>query len=90
MEQKDLYKILELDRNATEKQIKANYKRLALKYHPDRQANKTDAEKKEAEEKFKEISWAYSILSDPEKKQRYDQFGITDDQQQMGGGFDQT
>ena len=90
MEQKDLYKILELDRNATEKQIKANYKRLALKYHPDRQANKTDAEKKEAEEKFKEISWAYSILSDPEKKQRYDQFGITDDQQQMGGGFDPT
>lgn len=88
MENKDLYNILELDKTATEQQIKANYKRLALKYHPDRQANKSDTEKKEAEEKFKEVAFAYSILSDPEKKQRYDQFGITDDQQQMGGGFD--
>ena len=85
---KDLYEILELDKTATEQQIKANYKRLALRYHPDRQANKSDEEKKEAEEKFKSLSFAYSILSDPEKKQRYDQFGITDDQQQMSGGFD--
>ena len=88
MEHKDLYEILELDKNATDKQIKANYKRLALKYHPDRQGGKSESEKKAAEEKFKEIGFAYSILSDPEKKQRYDQFGITDDQQQMGGGFD--
>ena len=88
MEQKDLYKILELDKTATEQQIKANYKRLALKYHPDRQGGKSESEKKAAEEKFKEIGFAYSILSDPEKKQRYDQFGITDDQQQMGNGFD--
>lgn len=86
--EKDLYKILELDKTATEQQIKANYKRLALRYHPDRQANKSDTEKKEAEEKFKEVAFAYSILSDSEKKQRYDQFGITDDQQSMGGGFD--
>ena len=86
---KDLYEILGISRNASEADIKKSYKRLALKYHPDRQGGKSESEKKEAEEKFKEISWAYSILSDPEKKQRYDQFGITDDQQQqMSGGFD--
>lgn len=86
---KDLYNILELDNNATNEQIKQNYRKLALRYHPDRWGNKSEKEQKEAEEKFKEISWAYSILSDPEKKQRYDQFGITDDQQNGGfGSFD--
>ena len=86
---KDLYEILGLSRNASDSDIKKAYKKLALKYHPDRQGGKSDAEKKEAEEKFKEVSWAYDILSNPEKKQRYDQFGITDDQQQMSGaGFD--
>ena len=88
MEQKDLYEILGLSRDASESDIKKSYKKLALRYHPDRQGGKSDKEKKEAEEKFKEISFAYSILSDPEKKQQYDQFGITDDQQQMSGGFD--
>ena len=87
---KDLYKILELDNNATDEQIKKNYRKLALRYHPDRQGGKSDKEKKEAEEKFKDIGFAYSILSDPEKKQRYDQFGITDDQQSMGTDFDPT
>ena len=85
---KDLYEILGLSRNASDNDIKKAYKKLALKYHPDRQGGKSDKEKKEAEEKFKEVSWAYDILSNPEKKQRYDQFGITDDQQQMSGGFD--
>ena len=82
---KDLYDILGVSKNASETEIKKAYRKGALRYHPDRQANKTDKEKKEAEEKFKELSFAYSILSDPEKKKRYDQFGITDDQQQMGG-----
>lgn len=83
---KDLYNILGVDRGASDNEIKKAYKKLALKWHPDRQAGKTEAEKKEAEDKFKEISWAYSILSDPEKKQRYDQYGVTDDQQ-MGADF---
>ena len=87
---KDLYEILGVSRDASENDIKKAYKKLALQYHPDRQGGKSDAEKKAAEEKFKEVSWAYDILSNPEKKQRYDQFGITDDQQQMGGGFDPT
>ena len=73
---KDLYEILGLDRNNfSEKELKRNYKKLALKYHPDRQAGKSDEEKKEAEEKFKEISHAYEVLSDPEKKNNYDTFG---------------
>lgn len=87
---KDLYNILGIDRGASDNDIKKAYKKLALRWHPDRQAGKSEAEKKEAEDKFKEISWAYSILSDPEKKQRYDQFGVTDDQQMGGDGFDPT
>lgn len=81
--EKNLYKILELNNNATDEQIKRNYKKLALQYHPDRNPGN-----KEAEEKFKEIAFAYSILSDHDKRQKYDQFGITDDQQMSGGGFD--
>ena len=76
---KDLYEILGLTHEASENDIKKAYRKLALRYHPDRQGSKSDKEKKEAEEKFKEISFAYSILSDPDKKQKYDQFGITDD-----------
>lgn len=85
---KDLYSILGLSKDASDSDIKRSYRKLALKYHPDRQGDKSDKEKKEAEEKFKDISFAYSILSDPQKKQKYDQFGITDDQQIGGDGFD--
>lgn len=84
---KDLYEILGIDRNASDNEIKKAYKKLALRYHPDRQGGKSEKEKKEAEEKFKEVSWAYDILSDPHKKQRYDQFGITDEQQSGFSGF---
>jgi len=66
---KDFYGILGLKKGASETEIKKAYRKLALKYHPDRNKEKG------AEEKFKEISYAYEILSDPEKKKRYDQFG---------------
>ena len=85
---KDLYEILGVSRNASDQEIKRAYRKLALRYHPDKQGNKSDKEKKEAEEKFKEVSWAYSILSNEEKKRNYDQYGITDDQQMSGAGFD--
>ena len=57
---------------------------MAIKYHPDRQSGKSDAEKKDAEEKFKEAAEAYSVLSDETKRQQYDQFGF--DGPKMGGG----
>lgn len=67
---KDYYKILGVDHNASEKEIKQAYRRLARKYHPD--VNPGD---KAAEEKFKEISEAYEVLSDKDKRMKYDQFG---------------
>ncbi len=66
---KDYYEILGVKRDATQEEIKKAYRRLALKYHPDR--NKDP----DAEEKFKEISEAYAVLSDPEKRRQYDLFG---------------
>lgn len=69
---RDYYEILGVPREATLADIKKAYRSLALKFHPDRVQ---ESEKKEAEEKFKEISEAYGVLSDPQKKQTYDQFG---------------
>ena len=86
MNNKDLYEILGVSRDATQEEIKKNYRKLALKYHPDKQGGKTEAEKKEAEEKFKEVANAYGVLSDPQKKQQYDTFGTIDGQ--GSGGFD--
>ena len=69
---KDLYKILGVARDADEKDISRAYKKAALKYHPDRQSGKTDEERAAAEAMFKSIGEAYEILSDKEKKERYD------------------
>lgn len=66
---RDYYEVLNVSRNASKDEIKKAYRKLALKYHPDR--NKSP----EAEEKFKEISEAYAVLSDEEKRMQYDQFG---------------
>ena len=70
MEKRDYYDILEVNRGASSEEIKKNYRRLAMKYHPDR--NPGD---KEAEETFKETAEAYEVLKDNEKRQLYDQFG---------------
>ncbi|KAL4199960.1 hypothetical protein AMTRI_Chr03g147380 [Amborella trichopoda] len=67
----DYYNILKVSRNATDEDLKKAYRRLAMKWHPDKNPNS----KKEAEAKFKQISEAYDVLSDPQKRQIYDQFG---------------
>jgi molecular chaperone DnaJ len=70
MDKRDYYEVLEISRTATEEEIKKSYRKLALKYHPDR--NPDDAT---AEEKFKEAAEAYEVLHDPEKRSVYDRFG---------------
>ncbi len=73
MAQKDYYKILGVDKNASQEDIKKAYRKLAMKYHPDHSSGS-----KENEEKFKEISEAYAVLSDPEKRKQYDTYGDED------------
>src|SRR5471032_2145987 len=67
---RDYYEVLGVQRDATPEQLKASYRKLAMQFHPDR--NDGD---KVAEEKFKEVGEAYSVLSDPQKRQRYDAYG---------------
>lgn len=74
MEYKDYYKILGVDKNASEQEIKNKFRKLAKKYHPD-----LNPDNKEAEKKFKEVNEAYEVLSDPEKKKQYDTFGSSYD-----------
>src|ERR1700727_1090856 len=68
---RDYYVVLGVERTATADEVKKAYRKLALKYHPDK--NPGD---KAAEDRFKEVSEAYDVLNDPEKKQAYDQFGF--------------
>lgn len=74
-QKRDYYEILGLQRGASTDDIKSAYRKLALKWHPDRWIDGSESEKKTAEEKFKEASEAYSVLSDPDKKAKYDKFG---------------
>ncbi len=85
MAKRDYYEVLGVGKQASADEIKKAYKKLAIKYHPDRQAGKSETEKKDAEDKFKEAAEAYSILSDEQKRQQYDQFGFNGPN--MGGGF---
>ena len=70
---KDYYKILEIDKNSSPEEIRKAYKKLVLKYHPDKNPENME----ESEKKFKEIYEAYSVLSNPSKKSDYDSFGRT-------------
>ena len=79
-QKRDYYEVLGVDKNASEEDIKKAYRKIAIKYHPDRNPGS-----KEAEEKFKEAAEAYDVLHDPQKRQQYDQFGFN--APNMGGGF---
>jgi curved DNA-binding protein len=81
MEYKDYYKILGVDKDASAKEIKKSFRRLARQHHPD--VNPDDPQ---AEERFKEINEAYEVLSDPEKRSKYDQLGQDWQRYQRGGG----
>ena len=83
MAKRDYYEVLGVERSADEAAIKKAYRQMAKKYHPD-----INPGNKEAEEKFKEVNEAYSVLSDPQKRSRYDQFGSVDGPEMGAGGFD--
>ncbi len=86
MTKRDFYEVLGLSKDANDSDIKKAYRKLAMEYHPDRNPGN-----KEAEEKFKEASEAYEVLKDPQKRQRYDQFGhsgLRGGSGGFGGGFD--
>lgn len=81
MDYKDYYKVLGVSKTASQEEIKKSYRKLAVKYHPDK--NKGD---KASEDKFKEISEAYNVLSDPEKRRQYDELGSNWNRYQQRGG----
>lgn len=81
MEKRDYYEVLGVSRTATAEELKKAYRKLAVKYHPDR-----NPDNKDAEEKFKEAAEAYNVLSDPDKRARYDQFGHNMGPQGFPGG----
>ena len=80
MAKRDYYEVLGVDKSASDDEIKKAYRKIAIKYHPDRNPNN-----KEAEEKFKEAAEAYDVLRDPQKRQQYDQFGFNGPQGGFGG-----
>lgn len=75
MADKSYYEILGVDKNASADELKSAYRKLAKKYHPDMYAGASEAEKKDAEAKFKEVNHAYDVLSDPQKRAAYDTYG---------------
>lgn len=80
------YEILGVDKSASDDQIKAAYRQKAKQYHPDLYTNKSEEERKNAEETFKKINHAYQVLSDPQKRAAYDQYGSEDGPQFNGAG----
>jgi molecular chaperone DnaJ len=81
MAKRDFYEILGVAKGASEEEIKKSYRKLAMKYHPDR-----NPDNKEAEEKFKEVKEAYEMLTNPEKREAYDRYGHAGVDPNMGGG----
>ena len=89
---RDYYEVLGVSKTASDQEIKGAFRKLSRKWHPDMQSGKTESEKKEAEEKFKECAEAYEVLSNKEKRENYDRFGFEGARMQgespFGGAFD--
>ncbi|MBE0469998.1 MAG: molecular chaperone DnaJ [Methyloprofundus sp.] len=83
MAKEDFYKLLGVDRNASEAEIKKSYRKMAMKFHPDRNKDKPE----DAEKQFKLVKEAYEVLTDPQKRSAYDQFGHAGVDGSRGGGF---
>lgn len=83
---KDYYNILGVSKSASDEEIKSAYRKLSKQFHPDMFAHASESEKKAAEEKFKDINAAYSVLKDKEKRANYDNYGSPDGPQGFGGG----
>jgi len=84
----DLYAVLGLKSDAKLDEIKKSYRRLALVCHPDKQANATETEKIDASTRFQQIGFAYAVLSDENRRRRYDKTGKTDEGFELGAGDD--
>src|SRR5512135_3370379 len=82
LEKRDYYEVLGVHKNASDTEIKKAYRKLAMQHHPDKNPDRHD----EASEKFKEATEAYEVLSDPQKRASYDQFGFAGVSGGMGGG----
>jgi DnaJ homolog subfamily C member 9 len=78
----DLYQVLSLTSDASQDDIKKAYRKLALLYHPDKHTNSSESARRDASTKFQQVGFAYAVLSDEKKRQRYDRTGKTDE------GFD--
>lgn len=84
----DLYAVLSLKSDASSEEIKKSYRRLALKYHPDKHSSESKSAKSDASIKFQQIGFAYAVLSDDKKRKRYDRTGKTDDGFELAAGDD--
>lgn len=82
----DLYQVLHLTDKATSDEVKKAYRRLALIYHPDKHASATDEAKADVSVKFQQIGFAYAVLSDEKRKEKYDKTGSTSEGFDLGGG----
>jgi molecular chaperone DnaJ len=82
MAKRDYYEVLGLEKSATAEEVKKAYRRLAIKFHPDKNAGD-----KAAEEKFKELGEAYEVLNDPQSRAAYDQYGHAAFDRRAGAGF---